>query len=50
MIYLKRSMGEQRKKSLISLQINWKPGVEMTPLKIVFASKRVAAGEHESEG
>ena len=49
MIYLKRSMGEQRKKSLISLQINWKPGVEMTLLEVIFASNRVTVGEPESK-
>ena len=49
-IYLKHSVGEQRKQSLISVQINWKPEVETMLLKIIFASNRVAAGEPESEG
>ena len=33
LMHPKRSMGEQRKESLISAQINWEPGVEITPLK-----------------
>ena len=48
-MYSKHSMGEQRKQSLISAQINWEPGVEMTLLKIIFASNRVEEGEPESE-
>ena len=50
LVYSKHSMGEKRKWSLISAQINQEPGVEMELLKIIFASNRVAAGEPESEG
>ena len=35
LMYLKRSMGEQRKYSLISAKINREPGVQMTRLKII---------------
>ena len=43
-------MGDQRKQSLIYAQINRGPGVEMMPLKTIFASKWVAEGEPEYEG
>ena len=50
LMYEKRSMGGQRKCSLVSAKINREPGVEMTLLKIIFAYNRVAAGEYESKG
>ena len=37
-MYPERSMVEQSKYSLIAVQINWEPGVEMTQLKIFFPS------------
>ena len=43
-------MGEQRKQSLISAQINWEPGVKMSLLKRTFVYNRVAAGAPQSEG
>ena len=45
MIYLNSSMGEQRKQSLISAQINQEPGVEMTPLKTIFAENLSLKGK-----
>ena len=50
LIYSKRSMVKQIKQSLISVQINWEPGVKITLLKRIFDSKRVTAGDTESEG
>ena len=49
-MYLKRSMGDKRKYSLISAQINRESGVEMNLLKTFFASNRVAAVEPDYEG
>ena len=46
LMYSKRFMGDQRKNSLMYAQINWEPGVEITPLKIFF-SNRVTVGEPE---
>ena len=41
-------MDEQRNLSVISVKINWEPGVEMTLLKRMFASNRVVVAELES--
>ena len=42
-------MGEQIEQYLISAPINWEPGVKTTTLKRIFNSKRVVAGEPDSE-
>ena len=42
-------MGGKRKQSLMYALINWEPGVKTTTLKRIFNSKRVVAGEPESE-